>query len=246
MKSGTGLGSLDSGSDPVKLQTFDSDPVVLPPGVPTLDSDPIVLPGAPKFDSDPPVLSGAFSSIMNQPARAAGAPPPLAASSGDTGKAVLLWIALAVVSFVVLIAISVSVGREAIEWSSAIQENPDVALQSETFPTGPYMAVAAANLAFYFILSCFPAYWGLRIVEALPFNDFGQDMKDIALYTLYCFLLFPIILVGWIIALVILKRHYDLSFGKLMGVAVLWCVFNALLSIPFSIAYQVIVGSVVS
>lgn len=82
------------------------------------------------------------------------------------------------------------------------------------------------------MLSCFVAYFALKILQALPHEDFNDDMKDVALYTLFCVLLTPVFVIGWIVAFIILKRHYDLSFGRTVLLILLWVVIGIGASIP--------------
>lgn len=241
LKTGDGLAALESSSDPV---------INLPPGIPTLDSDPVMPPpGVAKFDSDPPPLPRDLDALVSRPFGAQSGGPPVRAGS-DPRRAVMLWVGMAIVSALVYLGVAATAGRPVLEFQQAINENPAFLDESEDpmaeVPWGPMGMMFVIGCVTSLVISCFPGYWSLRIVDALPANDFGEDMKDIALYTLFGFLLAPILLIGWIIYLVILAKHYELSFGKLLGVVVLWIVFDILVWIPVFIAMQVVTATVLA
>lgn len=256
MKAGGGLAALESGSDPdlmMAVPSLDSDPVVdLPPGVPTLDSDPVMpLPGMPKFDSDPPPLPKDLDALVSSSFGSKTAVPPrVPAAAGSSRNAVLLWVGLAAGSVLIYLAAAATVGRPMLEFQQRAAEDPSFMENSENpfaeFPFGSMGAMFVVGCITSLLISCFPGYWSLRILDALPMNDFGEDMKDIALYTLFGFLLSPILVIGWIIFLVILAKHYELSFGKLVGVVVLWILFDILVWIPVWIVMQVVTASVLA
>jgi hypothetical protein len=50
-----------------------------------------------------------------------------------------------------------------------------------------------------------------------------------------------LMLVGWIVTLVILKSHWELTFGKLIGVVLLFMIFATMASLAYGIAYYGIV-----
>lgn len=240
MKSGDGLAALESGSDPVLPGgiSLDSDPVVnLPPGVPTLDSDPVMPPpGMPKFDSDPPPLPRDLDALVSGPFGSKTAVPPPVQPKGNSSRAVMLWVGLAIFAVLINTAVSVATDGPITEYLNTLQtelegaEDPgDV---TATPPMGAIGITILTSLVTGIIIYSFAGYGALRVTDALPFGDFGEDMKDIALYTLFGTLLSPIVLIGWIIFMVLLKKHYDLSFGKLLGVVALWFVFAIVIAIP--------------
>ncbi len=226
MKTGGGIGMLDSGSD-----------LVLPPGGLTMDSDPVTL-------------GSEFDSLIDRPAARAGAPPPLPAPAGAAWKPVALWIGLALGSFVLFLVAAGTAGRPALEWLAAMQERTAAGKRMddlfEEIPFGPLAVIVVFGLISHYFLACFPGYWALRIMEALPFNDFGEDMKDVALYTLWGLLLTPLIGIGWLIFLIILRRHYELSAGKQFIVVVLWIAFDIGLSIVYQLVYTLTVGAMIA
>lgn len=249
MKSGDGLAMLESSSDPalsLAVPSLDSDPVVdLPPGIPTLDSDPVMPPpGLPKFDSDPPPLPKDLDALVNRPFGAqSGGPPPVMQSSSR--NALILWILLAVVASLGYIGGFVSaipqLAEAGLTAEQAAERQEEVA--AEDIPWGAIGTLVVASLACAFVYGSLAGYWSLRVVDALPFGDFGDNMKDIALYTLFCFMLWFVILIGWIFIPVILAKHYSLSVWKTIMVMVLWIVFDTLIWLPVAIIVQIAVGT---
>ncbi len=253
LKRGDGLAGLEAGSDPalaLKVPSLDSDPVVdLPPGVMTLDSDPVMPPpGMPKFDSDPPPLPKDLDSLVSKPFDAQSGGPAPVTQRGDSRRAVMFWVGLTIFGFLAYFTIIAVAGGPLHEFERRLEENPSFIEESDNpiaeFPWSSLGIFILAGFVCWFPLTCFPGYWSLRVLDALPANDFGEDMKDIALYTLFGLLLLPVLFIGWIIYLVILAKHYQLSFGKLVGVVGLWIVFDVLISIPVSIAVQVVTNLV--
>ncbi len=238
MKTGDGIGMLDSSSDPVEL----------PPGVLKFDSGPIELPGGiQKFDSDPPRLPSNLDSLLDGSIGSRSAPPPpLPASSGASWQPVALWVGLLVFTFGAWIAIGTTSGRSAVEWQIAYSEaqanGEPLEEFEENIPWGALATFGCAGILFSYVLSVFVAYFALKAVEALPFNDFGEDMKDIALYTLYFFLLSILFFIGWLIFLVILRKHYELSGLKQLAVVALWLVMVSVLSFVAQFMLGVAIG----
>lgn len=248
MKTGDGLAALESGSDPglmLRVPSLDSDPVVdLPPGVPTLDSDPVLPPpGMPKFDSDPPPLPKELDSLVSRPFGAQSGGPPPAVQTSSRG-ALIFWIALGIVVPLAYLGTLMSSVPKIRHFQVVAQEATQ---REEDIPADevPWAAVGSLLLmavATTYILGCIAGYWSLRVAEALPSGDFGDSMKDIALYTLFCFMLWCVLLIGWIFIPIILAKHYSLSFGKTILVVLLWIAFDTLLWLPLYIAAQVAVG----
>ncbi len=244
MKTDGGIGMLDSWSDPV-----------LPPGVLTMDSDPIELPGGiQKFDSDPVKLGSEFDSLIDRPAARPGAPPPLPAASGGDWKPVALWIALIVGGLFVTVAISLSMGRPIFDFvANAYEQGQQVAENPNSDP----VEVAAASTeeiqalwllivpfaVYWYLPTCVCAYFALKIMEALPFGDFGSDMKDIAVYNLLGYLLSCIPFIGWIGTIIIIKNHYDMTLGRTLLTCVLYNVFSSIAGLVLGAAYLFLVVS---
>ncbi|MFP6598735.1 MAG: hypothetical protein VCC01_14855, partial [Candidatus Hydrogenedentota bacterium] len=67
-----------------------------------------------------------------------------------------------------------------------------------------------------------------------------DDMKDVALYTLFCLLLVFIPVLGWITAIVIVRNHYELSGRKMVLLVIVWFVYKGvstfLLELPLGLA----------
>jgi hypothetical protein len=113
-------------------------------------------------------------------------------------------------------------------------------------PVGSYAYIWIANYVYSWVIGSLCGYATLRVIGALRFEDFGQDMKDVGLYTFFFFLLAFIPILGWIAALVILKRHYELTFGKLVGVIVLYLVFGMITGLVYGgLYYGIIIYSAI-
>jgi hypothetical protein len=187
-----------------------------------------------------------------------------------------LWIGLVFGGFIALVVFTLTVGRPVIDYvvdmfRNVEEYNADPA-SMPPLPLGPYFLVSFASSAYSWVICSLCGYAALRIVDALRFEDFGEDMKDVGLYTFYFFLimLLPALLwmglgeygetienggtllllvavglllqlTAWIIIVVILKRHWDLSFGKLVGVVLLFLVFAIGSTFVYAIAYYVII-----
>ncbi len=184
-------------------------------------------------DIETPVLPSGMDDIVLSPASfgAKKSPPPLETQQQgvDTWQPYVLWIALVLVGFVGLVAVTLTLGRPMIDWFvdyfrnvEQYSENPDLA---PALPVVAYAYIWVANFLYGLIIGSLCGYFSLRVIGALRFGDFGPDMKDVALYAVICNLLAIIPVLGWIAALVILKRHYELTFGKLVGVVLLYWVF---------------------
>jgi hypothetical protein len=249
MKTGDGLAALESSSDPVlpmSVPSLDSDPHIdLPPGILTLDSDPVMPPpGMPKFDSDPPPLPKELDVLVNRPFGAQSGGPPVAPPV-DQRNAYLLWGALVVGGFIAALVVALTAGRPTIEFYADIVQNVETYEADPSlappFPGGSFAVLFVAWYAYSFILGCMTAYFTLKVLDSLPFGSFGDDMKDVALYSLYFFLLSWVPVLGWIGILVILKRHYDLSVGTLIGAVLLYNIFGMILNGVAAVAGLVII-----
>ena len=161
-----------------------------------------------------------------------------------------LWIGLVVGSFIAMVVASGTAGSPFLEWQAALEERTAAGEATddlfEEIPFGPLAVVVVFGLISSYLLACFPGYWALRIMEALPFNDFADDMKDVALYTLWGLLLLPVIGIGWLIFLIILRRHYELSAGKQFIVVVLWLAFDIGLGIVYQLLYTLMTGAILA
>ena len=201
------------------------------PAVPSFDLedlDNISMPGVPDI-ADAADVGGGISipNLLDDIPVTAKAPPPLPAqSTSPEWVPVAAWIGLAVASYAIFVVVMFYNGAALFDWMGAA-ETAETLDDLPPFPVGPFLLLLLAGLPYQFLVGCFCAYLALLIVKALPYEDFGPDMKDIALYSLYCLLLSPFILIGWIIALVILKRHYDLTVGKLALLVLLYIAIGA-------------------
>ncbi len=170
---------------------------------------------------------------LNQPQPVVASEASVVERPSEAWRSIALWILQVAIGYGVYVGVAATVGRPAMEYYADQEEHgedykygnlkaPETPLQSIVYLLTSYV------FHFYF-LACFPAYWSVRIVDALRYNDFGEDMKDAATYTLFGFLLTPMVVVGWLAFLYFLRRRFDLSAGKLVGVVVMFCVFSGLL-----------------
>ena len=67
-----------------------------------------------------------------------------------------------------------------------------------------------------FLLSIYLLYTALMILKCLPHDDFWDNLKDVALYSFLCGLVGLIPIVGWIVGIVILVKHYQLGCGSFL------------------------------
>lgn len=145
--------------------------------------------------------------------------PPSARFNWILGSALVLTLAVMIVG-------QATFGAEFEEWFAAVQEQPD---SPPPAPLGPVFYAAIQALILSFIGGCAAAYCGLAVVQALPYTDYEGNLKDVALYNVFGFLLCMIPILGWIALLVILKRHYELSFGKLVVMVFMYMVVSTAL-----------------
>ena len=187
---------------------------------PAMGEDLGVLDVALDFDIAP--ISSAFS-----------APPPLQQASAASGWApYAIWCGLLASFFVLGIIMTQTLGEDAHVWLDEIQNSSGTSGETPAVPVASFIYIAIPNIAYQFLLACFIAYFALKFLRELPHEDFNDDMKDIALYTLFCMLLTPVLFIGWIVGFIILKRHYDLSFGRTVLLFFLWTVIGIGASIP--------------
>lgn len=87
-----------------------------------------------------------------------------------------------------------------------------------------------------YALACLPMYAALRFAGALRFNRFGEDMKDAAAFTLYGFLLAPLIGIGWFVFFALLRRHFELTAGQALRTIAVFCVlFGVVYAVDWAI-----------
>lgn len=101
----------------------------------------------------------------------------------------------------------------------------------------PVAITMISNLVFSYFIECIVSYLALMTFQALLHDDFTEDMKDVALFTFFVTLLMFVPFLGWIAAFVILQRHYEQTFGKMVLLVIVWIVYAALLYIPFEIFF---------
>jgi len=163
-------------------------------------------------------LSGGSS--FGSPAASAVGPPVLHVESSISKYFNLILVAIFLAILAAFIVTFNQFGYEYAEWQAAFSQ------QSDTLPPFP-VASAIYNLILHLVLAffagCIGAYCGLAVVQALPEDDFNDNLRDIALYVLYGTLLMFIPFLGWIAILVIVYKHYDLRIGSLI-VTVFMCI----------------------
>lgn len=153
-------------------------------------------------------------------------PPPLPGESSPSAS--LNW-ALCL-GLIVMLAILV-VGRKTImvefwDWYAVASEQSN-SLQSVP-PIGSMMAVLFEIMVLGCAAGCAGAYCGLGAVQALPYTTFDDNLKDISLYVFFGLLLSFIPVLGWIAILVMLYKHYELSFGRLFVVCFVYMAVGTL------------------
>ena len=229
-------------------------------------------------DIETPTLPSGLEDIMLTPAGFGGHPPasPAGASSGGGWQPYVLWVSLVFVGFIALVVVTLTIGRPMIDYYIDYFKNLDQYATDPgsvpPMPMGPYFIVSIASYAYSWVISSLCGYAAIRVMGALRFDDFGEDMKDVGLYTFFIFLinLLPGILMvvagevmdpeqnpaaflgviglglmlmfaGWVVTLVLLKRHWELTFGKLIGVVLLFFVFATMASLVYAVAYYGII-----
>ena len=196
-----------------------------------------------------PVLPSGFDDIVVSPVsfgtrRSEG--PAAAQPSRARWQSYAVWVSLLLGMFVVMLAVGLTVGREFFAWTESLESmSAEQSTDLSEIPPVPWsalLAVAAVNVVFGYLLACFAAYWALKVVDGLRFGDFGENMKHVAVTTLIGHLLTFVIVIGWIIFLVILKKRHELSLGRLFGAVLLYFIFGFLFSIPFAIVYNLAIA----
>lgn len=161
--------------------------------------------------------------------------PPVIAMESFTSKYFnSILVAVFTVTLAVLIFFQNRIGFELTEWLEAVGQQP------ETLPPFP-VASAVYNVALTLLLSffggCVGAYCGLAVVQALPEDDFNDNLKDIALYVLYGTLLSFIPILGWIAILVVIYRHYELRFGSLIVTVFVYVIIGSV--VTYGLAFSI-------
>lgn len=82
--------------------------------------------------------------------------------------------------------------------------------------SGAFFGIIALAIAGGFALNWAGMYAVLAVMKKLLHDDFSSNAGDVALYTLINFMLSMIPVIGWIIALVVISKHYELSCGELI------------------------------
>ncbi len=139
--------------------------------------------------------------------------------------AVLMCVGLVLLSYGVYAGVGATAGKPALEYAMAVDAS------SEPTPWQEIMFLWVGFVVHLYALACLPMYAALRFAGALRFDSFGPDFKDAATYTLYGFLLAPLILIGWIVFFFVLRRGFEITTGQtaraLGAFCVLFCVLYA-------------------
>lgn len=199
-----------------------------------------------------PVLPSGLDNIVVSAATfgAKRRPGDAKSATSDTWQSYAMWIGIAIGAFGLSTATGATVGQPFLAWLEQLQvlaaEGNHEISDIPPVPWSAFASVAASNILCAYVLACFTGYWSLKVVEGLRFHSFGENMKDVAVTALIGQLLSVIILIGWIIFLVILKKRHELTIGRLFGAVLLYGIFNVMLSVPVSIAYNILVrGAIV-
>lgn len=163
------------------------------------------------------------------PSHAANAnqPPLQRATAFEESIPYLIWVAIALVAYIQYILVSKGFDVQAftLDINDAI-ENQTLSISDFS----PIFGLGISSLIYNYIFAIFISYFALKTFSALPNDDFMDDMKDAALYTFFCFLLFFIPVFGWIAIPVIISKHYELEFGKTILVVIVWIVYDLILT----------------
>ena len=204
-------------------------------------------------DIQTPTLPSGLDSILDTPrsfGSASKTPPPLPRTAAARGswQPYALWIGLVLGGFISLLVLTLTVGRPLIDYYvdyfqnlEEYASNPD---SIPSMPMGPYFLVSILNYAYSWVLSSLCGYAALRVLGALHFDDFGADMVDVGKYTFYIYLFCLVPVLGWIASLVILAKHYELGFGKLILTILLYSVFALVATLAYAIPYYGIIVQV--
>ena len=187
---------------------------------PAMGEDRGVLDVALDFDIAP--ISSAFS-----------APPPLQQASAASGWVpYAIWCGLLASFFVLGIIMTQTLGEDAHVWLDEIQNSSGTSGEMPAVPVASLIYAFIPVIGYQFLLACFVAYFALMFLRELPHEDFNDDMKDVALYTLYCSLLALVPIIGWIVIYFVLSIHYNLTFGRTVLLGFVYGGIGIVLSIP--------------
>jgi len=89
-------------------------------------------------------------------------------------------------------------------------------------PWQELMFLWVGSVVHLYLLACIPMYAAVKFAGGLQHDTFGDNLKDAATVTLYGFLLAPIVLIGWIVFFVLLRRHFGMGTGHTMRAIVVF------------------------
>lgn len=139
--------------------------------------------------------------------------------------AIIVCIGLVLLSYGVYAGVGATIAKPAVQFALQADAQP-----ADT-PWQEFMFLLVGFVIHLYALACLPMYAALRFAGALRFNQFGEDLKDAATFTLYGFLLAPLIGIGWFVFFVMLRRHFEMSTGQTLRVIGTFCAMFAVLYI---------------
>ncbi len=170
-------------------------------------------------------LSGGSS--FGSPTASSVGPPVIHAESFTSKYFNLLLVGIFLVILGVFVFFQGRFGYDLVEWFEVAAEQPD---NLPPFPVPSLIYNIIAGLTLGFFAGCVGAYCGLAVVQALPEDDFNDNLKDIALYVFFGMLLAFIPILGWIAILVIISKHYELRVGSLIVTVFLYLLVSTVVS----------------
>lgn len=144
-------------------------------------------------------------------------------SSTPARVAVLVCVGLVLLSYGVYAGVGATAGKPALEYAMAVDAS------SASKPWQEIMILWVGFVTHLYALACLPMYAALRFAGALRYQSFGPDMKDVATYTLYGFLLAPILLIGWVVFFFVLRRGFEMTTGQAVKAFGVFCTLFCLL-----------------
>jgi hypothetical protein len=153
----------------------------------------------PPADDPPPAPKLADATAKADANEVAHTPAPVAFGA---------CLALIALSFAVYAGVGATVAQPAIAFAMDADGAP-----AQT-PWQELMFLWAGLAVHLCMLACLPLYAALRLTGALRGARFRDDLIDAATFVLYGFLLTPIVVVGWFIYFVLLRREFGMTTGQ--------------------------------
>lgn len=159
--------------------------------------------------------------------KAATDPVPPAVSKSPMSVAIAVCVGLVLLSYGVYAGIAATVAKPAVVYTIDLAEKLSDTNATTDAPWQEIMFLWVGFVIHLYALACLPMYMALRFAGALRFNRFGEDMKDAATFTLYGFLLAPLIVVGWAVFFMLLRRHFEITAGQTLRAIGVFCAMFA-------------------